>query len=104
MTTLTHTRMRTLHQPGPASENMLKDLHDTIYQWTETIPAGGNKVDISEALRIIHQKHLEQLEAEKKQAAHAAEVESIDSYLDADDYGYDSQDAEYDDEDDDYSY
>jgi hypothetical protein len=94
MSTLTYERMNSLGRHGRSSKSVLQELHDYIYQWTETIPTGGTRVDITEALKTIYQQHSEQLAIEKARAAQTKEIESIDSDLHGNDSNYD--DAEYD--------
>jgi hypothetical protein len=87
--------MNQLNQTGALKQNVLQDLHDYIYQWTESIPNGGIKVDISDALVTIYDSYQKQVAAEKERLAKEREAESIDEYLDDDEVNYDD-DSIYD--------
>lgn len=63
--TTTYERIRELNQPKAIRPNMLKDLHDCIYRWAETIPTGGAKIDISDNLKDIYQTHSERISRKK---------------------------------------
>lgn len=108
--TTTYERIRELNQSTSTDPNMLKDLHDCIYQWAETIPTGGAKQDISTDLKRIYQTHSERISqknqaalatAEKHQAeslevavdSNSANAEQIDSHSESD---FDLKDAGYD--------
>jgi hypothetical protein len=95
MTTLTYERLKTLHQAGPSRQNLLKDLHDYIYQWTETIPTGGIRIDISQALKTIYEQHAKHLAAEKARTTQSKKVQSIDSLLAESDYNEDDTEWDY---------
>jgi hypothetical protein len=87
--------------PMSANRNLLKELHDTIYQWAETIPSGGVQVDISNALVSTYESYQRQEAAEKERRAKELEAASLNSYLTDEDYDYDDDiyDDDYDDED-----
>jgi hypothetical protein len=91
---LTYARVKQL-QKTVNRENLLQDLHNYIYQWTETIPTGGNQVDISQVLQETYDQYAKKLANEKAQAAARKENESIDRSLDAGSYDH-SDDTDYD--------
>lgn len=94
----THARIKQLHRIGANDQNLLKDLHDYIYKWTESIPLGGHRIDISDKLRTIYDNYMAKLATQQKLAEKTKHVESIDSYLDEDDYDFFDDDDEYDDD------
>lgn len=99
MTRYTHERMNEL-DPLHVKRNLLKELHDTIYQWTETIPTGGVQVDISNALISTYDNYQRQQAAEKERQIKEQEAESLNNYLANANYDY--NDDIYDDDQDAY--
>lgn len=56
MGTPTFKRIKRLKSVDTDTNTLLKDLHDCIYSWTESIPFdGGHSIDISQPLREIYQ-------------------------------------------------
>jgi hypothetical protein len=96
----THERVNQLNQSGAVNRNVLKDLHDYIYQWTETIPAGGFRIDISDALTTIYDNYQQQLALEKAQTLQSQDSLSLKKYVEDDDFDYDDNDDDelYDDD------